>query len=61
MRIKWLIGGLAIPDIGVTSAGEIHPVDLADDIAYGLINQGIAQEYIVETNSKTKNKISGGE
>lgn len=53
MKITWKVGGLYVPNIGYTTAGEIHLKDLPNDIALDLIGQGIAQEYIEPKAEKT--------
>ena len=58
-NIEWSIGGLEIPNIGITEIGKSIVV-LNNEIADSLIFQGIAKEKKKETNEKSK-IIKGGQ
>ena len=58
MKIKWVVGELEVPNIGVAVIGGV--VDVDEDAAMSLISQGLAIEYLTRKQPKSTAKEEGG-
>jgi len=53
-KIEWVVGGLHIPNVGLTEVGKVISTD--KKIADSLIEQGIAKRYLSRKLSHKINK-----
>jgi len=53
-KIEWVVGGLHIPNVGLTEVGKTLSVEKR--IAESLIEQGIAKRYLSKKLSRKINK-----